>query len=116
METHPRKLLVIIAEAALEKALVEDARRLGAQGYTVHDVRGGGRGGTRAGDWEADRSIELKVIAGEAVSVNTSDTYGRRSPNAMSVPAYAVCEGVKITDWPSPERPAAPWSTPRMLK
>jgi nitrogen regulatory protein P-II 2 len=63
MDTHPRKLLVIIAEAALEKALVEDAKRLGAQGYTVHDVRGGGRRGTRAGDWEADRSIEMKVIA-----------------------------------------------------
>ena len=68
METHPRKLLVIIAEAAIEKSLVDDVRRLGAQGYTVSDVRGGGRGGTRAGDWEADRSVELKVIASEAVA------------------------------------------------
>jgi nitrogen regulatory protein P-II 2 len=68
METHARKLLVIIAEAALEKPLAEDVRRLGAQGYTVHDVRGGGRHGTRAGDWEADRSIEMKVIATEAVA------------------------------------------------
>ena len=68
MDTHPRKLLVIIAEAALEKALVADARRLGAQGYTVHDVRGGGRQGTRAGDWEADRSVELKVIATASVA------------------------------------------------
>jgi predicted Zn-dependent protease len=40
----------------------------------------------------------VAVIASEAVSVNTSDTYGRRSPNAMSLPAYVVCEGVKITD------------------
>jgi len=68
MDTHPRKLLVIIAEAALEKVLVEDAKRLGALGYTVHDVRGGGRHGTRAGDWEADRSIEMKVIATPAIA------------------------------------------------
>ena len=68
MDTHPRKLLVIIADAAQKKALVGDARRLGAQGYTVHDVRGGGRRGTRDGDWEADRSVEMKVIATEAVA------------------------------------------------
>jgi nitrogen regulatory protein P-II 2 len=68
MDMHPRKLLVIIAEAALEKALTEDVKRLGAQGYTVHDVRGVGRQGERAGDWEADRSIEMKVIATEAVA------------------------------------------------
>ena len=42
MKTHPRKLLVIIAESALERALVADVKRLGAHGYTVIDVRGGG--------------------------------------------------------------------------
>ena len=68
MDTHPRKLLVIIADAAPEKAPVADAKRLGAQGHTVHDVRGGGRHGTRDGDWEADRSVEMKVIATEAVA------------------------------------------------
>ena len=48
------------ANAALEKLLAQDARRLGAAGYTVTDVRGSGRGGTREGSWEADRSIDLK--------------------------------------------------------
>jgi nitrogen regulatory protein P-II 2 len=62
MQTHPRKLIVVICEAALEKVLVEDAHRLGAAGYTIADVRGRGRGGTREGAWEADRSIEMKVI------------------------------------------------------
>jgi hypothetical protein len=42
--------------------LIEDVGRLGAAGYTIGDVRGGGRGGTRDADWEADRSIEIKVI------------------------------------------------------
>lgn len=59
---HPRRLLVIIAEAALERPLARDVRRLGAQGYTVYDVRGAGHSGVREGGWEADRSIEMKVI------------------------------------------------------
>lgn len=59
---HPRRLLVIITEAALEKSLARDARRLGAHGYTVSDVRGAGHSGIREGSWEADRSIEMKVI------------------------------------------------------
>lgn len=62
MDKHPRQLLVIITESVLEKRLVADAMRLGAQGYTVHDVRGGSRLGTREALWEADRSIEVKVV------------------------------------------------------
>jgi nitrogen regulatory protein P-II 2 len=68
MNTHPRKLLVIIAEASLEKRLIADALRLGAQGYTVHDVRGGSEHATREGLWEADRTIELKIVCNEAVA------------------------------------------------
>jgi hypothetical protein len=62
LERHPRTLLTIIAEAVLERSLIEDCRRLGAQGYTVMDVRGGGPGGERAGQWEAERSIEMQVV------------------------------------------------------
>jgi hypothetical protein len=40
MTQHPKKLLVIVAEAALEKALTQLAMDLGAHGYTVYDVRG----------------------------------------------------------------------------
>ena len=68
MESHARKLLVIIAEAALEKQLVADARRFGAHGYTVADVRGGGERGDREARWEADRSIEMKVICDGSVA------------------------------------------------
>ena len=68
MEKHPRTLLVIITEAALEKRLVADSQRLGAQGYTVHDVRGGSRLSTRESLWEADRSIELKLICSPDVA------------------------------------------------
>ena len=83
--THHRKLLVIIAEAQLERMLVADIRRLGAHGYTVSDVRGGGDRGERAADWEADRSIRIEVIAGddvcEAIATHVLATWG---------PDYAV--------------------------
>ena len=59
---HPKTLLVVVAEAAIENALVRDARERGAQGWTVSEVHGAGREGVREGDWEADRTIELKLI------------------------------------------------------
>ncbi len=37
-------------------------------------------------------------LSSKSESVNMSNTYGRRSPVAMSVPSYAVCAEVKITD------------------
>jgi nitrogen regulatory protein P-II 2 len=60
---HPRQLLVIIAEAALEKSLVRDVKRFGAHGYTVYD-----ESGVREGAWEADRTIEMKVICEAGVA------------------------------------------------
>ena len=68
MTKHPKTLLVIVAEAVLEQQLVRDARQGGAQGWTVNEVRSAGREGVREGAWEADRTIELKVICDEAVA------------------------------------------------
>jgi hypothetical protein len=68
LRTHPKTLLVIVAEAALEKTLIRDARAFGAHGYTITDVRGGGERGDREAAWEADRSIEMKVICDDAVA------------------------------------------------
>lgn len=48
MDTHPKELPVVIAEAALERPLVRDVKRLGAHGYTVIDVRGGAGAATAA--------------------------------------------------------------------
>lgn len=65
---YPKQLLVIIAEAALEKPLERDITRLGAHGYTIHDVRGQGSGGLREGRWEADRTVQFSVICEPAVA------------------------------------------------
>jgi nitrogen regulatory protein P-II 2 len=68
MQTHPKKLLVIIGEGALEKFLVRDIKQFGANGYTIADVRGGGTHGEREAAWEGDRSIRMEVICDEAVA------------------------------------------------
>lgn len=73
MKTHSKKLLVVIAEAALERQLVADVKRLGAHGYTVIDVRGGGARGDRGADWDADRSIRMEVICDDAVAGKIAD-------------------------------------------
>ena len=65
---HPKTLLVIVAEAALEKNLLRDVRQRGAQGWTLTEVSGGGRSAVREGTWEADRTVELKVICDAAVA------------------------------------------------
>lgn len=68
LHKYPKKLLVLIAEAAIEKRLVADILRLGAMGYTVHDVRGGSLHAVREGRWEADRTVEIKVVCDESVA------------------------------------------------
>lgn len=73
MQTHPKKLLVIIAESALEKLLIKDSRRLGAHGYTVAEVHGGGAHGERDADWEGNRSIRMEVICDESVAQNIAE-------------------------------------------
>ena len=65
---HPKTLLVVTAEAVLEKALVRDARERGVQAWSVSEVHGAGREGVREGAWEADRTIELKLICERAVA------------------------------------------------
>lgn len=40
----------------------------------------------------------IAALSSKQVSVNGSNTYGRRSPVAAAVPSYAVVEKVKITD------------------
>ncbi len=73
MQTHPKKLLVIIAESALEDLLIEDVMRLGAHGYTVLDARGGGARGRRRASWEGDASIQVEVICDAAVADAIAD-------------------------------------------
>jgi nitrogen regulatory protein PII len=67
---HPRKLVTVVCEAALERAVLDTLRAAGAGGYTATEARGRGSRGERAGDWEGSRSIEIQVLC-------DADTAGR---------------------------------------
>jgi nitrogen regulatory protein P-II 2 len=81
MERHRKKLLLITAEAALERRLSGDLTRLGAHGYTVLDARGAGTRGQRAADWEADRSVQFQVVCeawtADTIAYHLRDSYFR---------------------------------------
>ncbi len=85
---HPKTLLVVVAEAALERSLIRDARELGAQGWTLGEVRAASREGLREGDWEADRTIELKVICDAEVADAIADRVMSRYAPHYSVAMY----------------------------
>lgn len=94
MTKHPKTLLTIVTEAVLEKALVRDARERGAQGWIVAEVHGAGREGVREGAWEADRTIELKVICdaqvADAIAEHVLATYAPNYSVAMWFSEVAV--------------------------
>lgn len=61
------KLVTIVAEALLEKRLIEEVRHQGAKGYTLTEARGEGSRGLRTMDWEG-KNIRLEVIVSEEVA------------------------------------------------
>jgi nitrogen regulatory protein P-II 2 len=91
---HPKTLLVIIAEAALEKLLVRELRPLGAHGWTIGEVRGAGQERLREGAWEADRTIEMKIICeadvADAIAEHVLQNYAPHYSIAMYFSSVAV--------------------------
>lgn len=65
MKVQPRKLVTIITEAALERRLVDDLKRLGAHGYTISEARGEGSRGVRNAGWDASSNIRIEVVCDE---------------------------------------------------
>lgn len=88
LKKYRRQLLVIIAEASLEKLLVEDVMRLGAHGYTVTDVRGSGTSGTREGIWEVDRTIRMEILCEGAVADVIAEEVMRRYATNYGLSLY----------------------------
>jgi nitrogen regulatory protein P-II 2 len=99
MTKHPKKLLVVIAEAALERPIAEEARRLGAHGYTVYDVRGAGGSGAREGAWEADRTVEMKIVCdadvADKIAQTLLETYGENYALSLFFSDVAVLRANK---------------------
>lgn len=68
MNFHTRTLLTIITEAAIEHALLKDAERLGAQGYTLTEARGKGSRGVRSSEWDATRNVRIEIVCDAATA------------------------------------------------
>jgi len=98
MTKFPKTLLVIITEAALERALVRELKQFGAHGYTVHDVRGGGSSGHREGAWEVDRTIEMKIICDPDVADRIAEHVLANYANQFSLTLFFADVSVLRTD------------------
>ena len=61
MELSARKVITIVAEAALESRLVADLQKLGVPGYTVSPAHGAGVRGQREGDIEGG-NIRIEAV------------------------------------------------------
>lgn len=94
MITYPKKLLVIIGEAALEKFLVRDIKAFGAHGYTIADVRGGGTHGERDAEWEGSRSIRMEIICEETVAEKIAEHIIAHYAKNFSLSLYVSDVGV----------------------
>jgi hypothetical protein len=79
MDMHTRRLVTVVTEASLERALVADVERLGARGWTLTEARGRGHRGARTSGWEQDGNIRLEVICdpevAQAIAAHLRVTY-----------------------------------------
>lgn len=90
MEWFGRKLVTVIAEGALERALVADVKKMGATGYTISEVRGGGLSGERSGDWEGERSIELRIVCEAPLAERLAEHIMQRYAANFSLMLYVI--------------------------
>jgi hypothetical protein len=78
-ELTSRKLLTVVCEASLERAIVADLARLGARGCTITDARGHGAHGERDGLWPPSANIRIEILCdlavAEAIALNLKSRY-----------------------------------------
>jgi hypothetical protein len=68
MQAHTRRMVTIITETAVERALLAELDALGARGYTITDARGKGSRGVRQSDWTQEGNIRVEVICEAALA------------------------------------------------
>jgi nitrogen regulatory protein P-II 2 len=65
MKLIPLKRVTVIIEDAVERKITKALIELGAKGYTVDTVRGGGEAGLRDNAWEGENLRIVTVVAPE---------------------------------------------------
>lgn len=85
MDMYPRKVIVVITEALLEKQLIGDIKKIGAHGYTVTPAYGEGSRGKRSVDIDGVQNIRVEVICDE-------ETLGKMTAHLSEkyMPNYAM--------------------------
>jgi len=68
MQHYTRRMVTIVTEAALERALVGELETLGVRGFTIMDARGKGSRGLRQSDWAQEGNIRVEVICDPALA------------------------------------------------
>ena len=87
LKTVTLKRVTIIAEAVVERQLLEELSELGASGYTVVKAEGRGSRGVRASDWEG-RNIKVETIVRPAVAEKILDRLAKYYFTHFAVIAY----------------------------
>lgn len=64
MKTVPRVCLTIVAEAVVERRLLDDLTAAGAKGWTVSSGHGRGSGMVRASEWEG-ANIRIESVGSQ---------------------------------------------------
>jgi nitrogen regulatory protein P-II 2 len=77
MRTTQRQLITIIAEAVLERRLLDDLIRLGAKGYSVMHAAGRGTRGLHTTDWEGP-NVRIEAIVTDAAAERIVDELATR--------------------------------------
>lgn len=62
---HAKKMVHVVANAALETRLAEIAKKNGASGYTVVDARGWGHAGVQSGALGADSNVMFMALVSD---------------------------------------------------
>jgi nitrogen regulatory protein PII len=74
-----RTLLTIITEGIIEQIVVEEAKKLGAKGYTVVEARGEGTRGVREAQWSETANVRIEIICdkrtADAITARMKEQY-----------------------------------------
>jgi nitrogen regulatory protein P-II 2 len=90
MKLTKKKMVTIVAEAALEAAILADIKRLGVHGYTLLEAQGAGARGVRKGDWDQNRNIQIQAICSDDVAHAVMDHLFEQYYEDYAIIAYAT--------------------------
>lgn len=97
MNTTPRQLITIVAEAVVEKKIIDDIKSCGAKGYSISHVRGEGVTGNNALDLNGP-SIRLESVVTEKVAEAILDMLAAKYFGTYAVIAWLTPAAVARPD------------------